>query len=83
MPDGQPAKAAPSFRVRYDSLEKRREELAARLAALSERVSHPAQRRARTLLTATFRKSSLVQRAAVLEAANWLITMIDRATSVM
>ena len=41
---------------------------------------HPALRRARTLLNTTFRKASLVQRAAILEAADWLITIIDRAT---
>jgi hypothetical protein len=31
------------------------------------------------LLNTTFRKASLVQRAAILEAADWLITIIDRA----
>ena len=40
---------------------------------------HPALGRARTLLNTTFRKASLVQRAAVLKAADWLIMMIDRA----
>lgn len=83
MPDRQSAKTkagAPSFRVRYDLLEKRRQELGARLRTLCERAAHPAQGRARTLLNGTFRKSSLVQRAAILEAADWLITMIDRAT---
>ena len=35
------------------------------------------------LLNTTFRKASLVQRAAVLEAADWLIVMIDRATMLL
>jgi hypothetical protein len=76
--------AAPSFRTRYDDLERRRDELMARLAALGERAaSHPGHGRARTLLNTTFRKASLVQRAAVLEAADWLIRVLDRATTML
>jgi len=83
MPTRQPQTRKPraaTFRARYDDLEKRREELMARLAMLSKTGSpHPAMGRARTLLNTTFRKASLVQRAAVLEAADWLIMMIDRS----
>ena len=83
MPNRQAPRETPrteSFRARYDDLEKRRDELLARLARVSEKATpHPAFRRARTLLNTQFRKASLVQRAAVLEAADWLITMIDRA----
>lgn len=83
MPNRQPRNSQPrvaTFRARYDDLERRRENLVARLAMLAERGSpHPALGRARTLLNTTFRKASLVQRAAVLEAADWLIMMIDRA----
>ena len=82
MPNRPPGKSKPratTFRARYDDLEKRRDELIARLTALAETSSHPALGRARTLLNTTFRKASLVQRAAVLEAADWLIMMIDRA----
>jgi hypothetical protein len=83
MPTRQPETRKPraaTFRARYDDLEKRREELMARLAMLSKTGSpHPAMGRARTLLNTTFRKASLVQRAAVLEAADWLIMMIDRS----
>ena len=76
--------AAPSFRSRYDDLERRRDELIGRLAALGERAaSHPGYGRARTLLNTTFRKASVVQRAAVLEAADWLIRVLDRATSAL
>jgi len=87
MPNRQPGKSKPratTFRARYDDLEKRRDELLARLAALTQRSSqHPALGRARTLLNTSFRKASLVQRAAVLEAADWLITMIDRAQTML
>jgi hypothetical protein len=86
MPTRPPSKSKPraaTFRARYDDLEKRRDELVARLTVLAEKSSHPALGRARTLLNTTFRKSSLVQRAAILEAANWLITMIDRAQTML
>ena len=87
MPNRQPDKAKPratTFRARYDDLEKRRDELVARLAMVAKHASpHPALGRARTLLNTTFRKASLVQRAAVLEAADWLITMIDRASMLL
>jgi hypothetical protein len=86
MPSRQSETKTPaaSFRSRYDDLERRRDELMARLAALGERAaSHPGHGRARTLLNSTFRKASLVQRAAVLEAADWLITVLDRATTML
>jgi hypothetical protein len=87
MPNRQPPKPTPraeSFRARYDDLEKRRDELLARVSLLSKRAApHPALRRARTLLNTQFRKAPLVQRAAVLEAASWLITMIDRAQQML
>ena len=87
MPNRPPGSGKPraaTFRARYDDLEKRRDELLARLAVLAESASpHPALGRARTLLNTTFRKASLVQRAAVLEAADWLIMMIDRATMLL
>jgi hypothetical protein len=87
MPNRQTGKAKPraaTFRARYDDLEKRRDELLARLAMLAQNTSpHPALGRARTLLNTSFRKASLVQRAAVLEAADWLITIIDRAQTML
>lgn len=73
--------APKNFRKRYDALEQRRAELMARLSALGERAqNNPAHGRARTLLNQTFRKASLAQRVAVLEAAEWLISVLDRAT---
>ena len=87
MPNRQQTKRKPraaSFRTRYDALEKRRDELVARLASLGAKASpHPALGRARTLLNTTFRKASLVQRAAILEAADWLITVLDRTTMLL
>jgi len=87
MPERQPPRSkarTASFRSRYDELEARRNDLRARLAALGERVGpHPAHGRARTLLGTTFRKASLAQRAAVLEAADWLITVLDRAAMLL
>jgi hypothetical protein len=72
--------AGTGFRTRYDALERRRSDLIARLTTLGERAkANPAHARARKLLNETFRRSSLVQRAAVLEAANWLIALIDRS----
>ena len=73
-----------NFRQRYDALEQRRERLMARLVALGEKAqANPAHGRARTLLNQTFRKASLVQRAAVLEAADWLIAVLDKASMLM
>lgn len=75
---------AASFRSRYDALEQRRDELIGKLTALGEKApAHPAHGRARTLLNATFRKASLAQRAAILEAASWLITLLDRTTTML
>lgn len=79
-----PKAGTQSFRQRYDALEKRREELTAQLAALGEKAqANPAYGRARTLLNQTFRKASLAQRAAVLEAASWLIGVLDKSSMLM
>ena len=87
MPERQPPKSkarTASFRSRYDELEARRNDLMARLAALGEKAGpHPAHGRARTLLGTTFRKASLAQRAAILEAADWLITVLDRTAMLL
>lgn len=50
-----------------------------RLRTLSARSQvHPGYKRAITLLSDTFRKSKLAQRAAVLESAAWLIDILER-----
>jgi len=71
-----------SFRARYDDLERRRTQLMERLSALGD-TPHPGHRRARTLLNATFRKARLVQRVAILEAADWVIALIERSTMLL
>jgi len=87
MPNRKTPKDGPraaTFRSRYDALEQRRVELIARLGTLGEKaLAHPAHGRARTLLNTTFRKASLVQRAAILEAADWLIAVLDRTTMLL
>jgi hypothetical protein len=68
-----------SFRRRYDELEAHRSTLVNRLAGLGETARrHPGYRRALTLLNETFRKEKLAQRLAVLQAAAWLIDVLEK-----
>jgi hypothetical protein len=74
-----PVRAA--FRQRYDEEEIRRNELIARLRTLGGAAQvHPGYKRALKLLNDTFRKSRLAQRLAVLQAAAWLIDILERLT---
>ena len=71
-----------SFRQRYDELETRRFELIARLTMLGDSArQHPAYKRSLKLLNQTFRHGKLAQRLAVLEAATWLIDLLEKLTS--
>jgi hypothetical protein len=73
-----------NFRHRYDELESKRAELVARLALISGgSQQHPGYKRALTLLNDTFRKSKLAQRLAVLQAASWLINILEQLTSLV
>ena len=74
------AKASPvQFHKRFDELEKRRALLLTQLNTLGEYATKsPAYRNALTLLNAKFRRASLVQRGAILEAAAWLIDLLER-----
>lgn len=81
-----PAAASPSprksFRQRYNEIEARRSELIARLSTLGENArGHPAYKRSLRLLNDTFRKGKLAQRIAILEAADWLIELLEKVTS--
>ena len=68
-----------TFRQRYDDLEERRTELVARLRALGDGAQrHPGHKRAMKLLNDTFRKSNLAQRLDVLQAAAWLIDILEK-----
>jgi hypothetical protein len=44
---------------------------------------HPGYKRVLKLLNDTFRKSKLAQRLAVLQAAAWLIDLLERITAVI
>jgi len=68
-----------SFRQRYDELEERRAELSTRLHLLGESAQqHPAHRRALKLLNDIYRREKLPQRLAVLQAAAWLIDVLEK-----
>jgi hypothetical protein len=74
--------AQPTFRRRYDELEERRAELSARLQLLGEAARrHPAYNRALKLLNGIYRKEKLPQRLAVLQAAAWLIDVLEKLVS--
>jgi hypothetical protein len=66
----------PSFRERYNELEVRRAELAARLHLLGEVAQrHPGYKRTLKLLNDIYRKEKLARRLAVLHAAAWLVEL--------
>lgn len=70
-----------NFRRRYDELEAQRAALIARLRKLGKNAhQHPSYRRALKLLNSVFRKSKLAQRLAVLEAATWLVDVLEWIT---
>ena len=71
--------AAGEFRDRYNVLERRRAALATRLAGLGGKArTHPAYKRALTLINDIFRKSAVAQRQKVLDAADWSIGLLVR-----
>ncbi len=73
--------ARKTFRRRYDELEAQRDVLVVRLRRLGGTAqNHPGYRRALKLLNDTFRKSKLAQRLAVLQAASWLIDVLEQLT---
>ena len=80
--DAEPTLAAKprmNFRDRYAALEARRADFVARLTAFDEtRRRHPGYKRARKLLNDSFRKGKLPQRLAVLQAAAWLIDVLEK-----
>ncbi len=74
----------PSFRNRYDDLERKRDVLIARLDGLGEYGrTHPSAGKAMVLLNRTFRKASVVQRVAILQAADWLISLIEFGSGIV
>jgi hypothetical protein len=91
IPDRKPPTAKPSAstprehpRRHYSKLEAGRAELIARLHALDEKAQkHPSYKRALKLLNETFRKSKLTQRLAVLQAASWVIDVLEQVTMLL
>ena len=76
-----PSNTASSFRNRYEAAERRRRQMLERLTNLPEPArSHPGYRRALTLLNESFRKGRVVQRVAILQAAEWLIDVLETLT---
>lgn len=81
-----PAKSPPrrNFKKRYEEVEAKRAELVARLHSLSEPGRrHPSYKHALRLLNDIFRKEKLAQRAAVLEAATWVIDILENMAIVL
>lgn len=73
-----------TFHQRYEQLEARRAALVARLHRLGENGQrHTGYKRALKLLNDTYRKSKLAQRLAVLQAAAWLIDVLEQVTAVI
>jgi hypothetical protein len=67
------------FRQRYDELEAKRLDLLERLAKIGEvGRKHSGFGTASTLLNQRFRKAKLVQRGAILQAATWMIEVLER-----
>jgi predicted RNA polymerase sigma factor len=73
-----------TFKQRYDEAEQRRAAMLQRLTGLNEAArAHPAYRRALTLVNQTFRKATLAQRLATLQAAEWLINVLENLTTLV
>ena len=77
----RPPHAGRSFRQRYEELEDRRRRLLDRLNSLGDPArEHPGFRRASILLNQTFRNASAAQRISILQAAAWLIDVVQELT---
>ena len=81
---GKAAADKASFKQRYEEAEQRRAAILQRLEGLNEAArAHPAYRRAFTLVNQTFRKASVAQRLATLQAAEWLINVLENLTTLV
>jgi hypothetical protein len=73
-----------NFRQRYDKLESQRALLVERLKGLGDAARrHPGYKRALKLLNDLFRNSSLAQRIGILQAASWLIDILEQLPFVL
>jgi hypothetical protein len=76
---GRSRSADADFRRQYDDLERRRSALAARLKGLGRKApAHPGYKRALSLINDIFRKCPVAKRRAVLDAADWLIGLLEQ-----
>jgi len=83
-PANDSARPRGTFRQRYNEFEGQRDALLVRLRKLDNTAQvHPSYKRALILLNETFRKSKLAQRLAVLQAAAWLIDLLERITALI
>ena len=81
---GAKARRKTTFKQQYEEAERRRMAILQRLAGLNETArAHPAYRRAMTLVNQTFRKVSVAQRLATLQAAEWLIDVLENLTTLV
>ena len=81
---GAPRRKRQSFRRQYDELETYRAELCARLRRVGDAAQqHPGHKGAMKLLNTIYRKEKLAQRLAVLQAAAWLIDVLEKLASTM
>lgn len=70
-----------SFRQRYSAIEARRDAMIERLKAMDEQArAHPGYKRAFMLLNERFRQAKVAQRVAILQAAEWLIDVLETLT---
>jgi hypothetical protein len=78
------APAAASFRRRFDDLERMREQMLGRLRLLGQfSRGHPSFKRAQALLNESFRRAPLAQRLAILQAADWLLNLIEQSSGLI
>jgi hypothetical protein len=72
------------FRQRYEMLEVERRNLLERLAKVGESGrAHSGFNSASRLLNQQFRRATLVQRVAILQAANWMIDLLEQLASML
>ena len=79
FPATRPLRSRDISRGRYAHVEKQRDELLERLDCFAARKkAHPSYKSARILLNRRFRLASIDQRVAILKAADWFISMIEK-----
>jgi hypothetical protein len=78
-PTASAPRTGAGFRKRYDELERQRQVLVDRLTLIGKTGRrHPACGRVSKLLNETYRHAPLARRLGVLQAASWLLAVIER-----